>query len=563
MKFLKNYTLELLLISIYIALTLVLVFYHEIGFDEIQTYLIASDASFYDIIFIRPHFEGHPPFYNLILSIFAKNKIEIDIALRLISVPFSVAASALVMFKAPFPKLIRILIPFTYFLLYQYNVICRPYSWMYLAFVLLAILYKNRNDNPIAYIITLSFLCMTSTYGMLFAGSFCLIWVFEILKEYVSTQNFKSLLVDKRFYCLISILSFAIIIAFLIWPDKMCYANLIKNTSYMKYLFYTIFILPADCFIVDSGLDGTLQLGNTDFIRLDGELFFIVLLSLILYYLIIRLCFKSNKLLYFVIPYICFVLFASFGYFSNHHLGIVVLFIICLSWICFDSDVIHQYDTKNKKSKFISIENKLSLLCVAFIIFIGLLWSTISCYNDIKYPVWYAKSLAEFFDEYSLDEKFVMSSWDICIEGDSGYGYLNDSLLEINEDGLFHLTNKLIHPDFLVYSKNRKNYIVNYNNSNEDIRYIDFKCPYVEEAKNYLYAIGKEYGLPEVYIGNPDTIKYMGLSVDNGDYGVIKAVRYKIPNKANLKSAVFYIYAYKDLYYSREDWPALNEKESL
>ena len=69
---------EIIVLILFPILIGVFGYFHEGWFDEAQAWQIAKCASYREIIFYLPHFEGHPPFWHLILSIFAK-KIHIFI----------------------------------------------------------------------------------------------------------------------------------------------------------------------------------------------------------------------------------------------------------------------------------------------------------------------------------------------------------------------------------------------------------------------------------------------------------------------------------------------------
>lgn len=53
----------------YIAVVACVMAFHEPWFDEAQSWLIARDASFRDMLLVRPHYEGHPPLWWLMLSV--------------------------------------------------------------------------------------------------------------------------------------------------------------------------------------------------------------------------------------------------------------------------------------------------------------------------------------------------------------------------------------------------------------------------------------------------------------------------------------------------------------
>ena len=90
--------------------------------------------------------------------------------MTIVTTAFSVPVVYLLLFKSPFPKVIRCLIPFTYFFFFQYGIVARPYCMMVLAMVLLASMYRERESKPVRFTLCLAFLCATSAFGVAIAG---------------------------------------------------------------------------------------------------------------------------------------------------------------------------------------------------------------------------------------------------------------------------------------------------------------------------------------------------------------------------------------------------------
>ena len=69
---LKNVSASLgvkLLIFLFVTgLVITGLYFHEPLFDAAQSWLIGRDASMYDILFVLPHYEGHPPLWHIILK---------------------------------------------------------------------------------------------------------------------------------------------------------------------------------------------------------------------------------------------------------------------------------------------------------------------------------------------------------------------------------------------------------------------------------------------------------------------------------------------------------------
>ena len=143
---------EILVLVLYCVLHIIISIFHEPWFDEAVAWQISKVANIKDILFEIPHYEGHPPLWHLVLLPFAKLGAPYEFSLSFVSLIFTGLTMYLILFKSPFPRLIKLLLPFNYFMFYQYGVISRPYCMMMLAFVLLAILYKKHNEKPFLYI---------------------------------------------------------------------------------------------------------------------------------------------------------------------------------------------------------------------------------------------------------------------------------------------------------------------------------------------------------------------------------------------------------------------------
>lgn len=180
-------------------LTLVSVF-HEPWFDEAQSWQIAKCASLREILLEIPHYEGHPPLWHLILLIPAKLGVPFEPGLKLIGLLISTAAAAVLLFCSPFPRPVRLLLPFSYFIFYQYGVIVRPYGLMLLSFYLLAIAFRTRNKKPWRFLLALLFLCLCSAYGLVFAGGVSIVWLAEIFAQHRAGRGYslKGLLRDRK-----------------------------------------------------------------------------------------------------------------------------------------------------------------------------------------------------------------------------------------------------------------------------------------------------------------------------------------------------------------------------
>ena len=223
MNLIKNKKTECIVLLIYLVGLIVISAFHESWFDEAQAWEIARCASLKEIFTVVPHYEGHPPLWHLILVPFAKSGMPFAISVHAINILFCTSAMGILIFKSPFPKPVRLLLPFTYFFFYQYGVLARPYSVMMLAVMLSAMTYTERNQKPFRHILSLCLLCLTSAYGIMTAGCFCIVWTIEILTEMKKNKTLKIFWKDRRFYALCLILLLAVWLFFTILPADNCW----------------------------------------------------------------------------------------------------------------------------------------------------------------------------------------------------------------------------------------------------------------------------------------------------------------------------------------------------
>ena len=75
--------------------------FHEPWFDEAQVWMIARDASLYELLFVIPHYEGHPALWSLLLAVPAKLGVPFEIGLKIIGFIITSASAFLIIFRSP------------------------------------------------------------------------------------------------------------------------------------------------------------------------------------------------------------------------------------------------------------------------------------------------------------------------------------------------------------------------------------------------------------------------------------------------------------------------------
>jgi hypothetical protein len=151
---------------------------HEAWFDEAQAWLLARDASPWDIIWRYARYEGSPSLWHMLLLIPAKAGAPY-VTLNFISGALAMCGAALLLFKSPFPRLLRVLLPAGFFFFYQFGLVARNYALMMPLLWILALLYPGRFTHPWRYVLGLIVLTQVNLHGSLIAGTLMTVFVCE------------------------------------------------------------------------------------------------------------------------------------------------------------------------------------------------------------------------------------------------------------------------------------------------------------------------------------------------------------------------------------------------
>ncbi len=384
---------------LYAALLITVITFHEPWFDEAESWLIARDASFRDMIFTNPHYEGHPPLWWLLLSVPAKLGVPYEPGLKTVQVIFAVLGAALVLFKSPFPLWIRSLLPFTYFLFFQYGVLSRPYSVMFCAFCLAAVTWEERNGRPFRFCLSLCLLCLTSAYGILIAGGIALPWLFEILKAGTMFQN------RKRLGAMALLLALAIVLMALIWPRADTFANNpftpegTRTNSFLGRLLLFIFCLPAETTFTAFYTNDLFRF----FRPTTMQIVIMAAVSAAIWMFAAVLSRNKKTLQYMILPYGVLALFASWKYFWMHHIGIIFFLFLFSAWISYDTD--KRIVASKPVAKAIA-----AAVLVGFLVSIS--WTLKSSIIDIQAPYSAGRALASFVADNHLESFRWVAEWE-------------------------------------------------------------------------------------------------------------------------------------------------------
>ncbi len=172
---------DALVFLLYTALLALAVHQHILWADEAQSWLLARDNSLHDLLFLRLHYEGAPALWPLLL--WCAIRLHLPYAgLNWLSAALALPGIFLLLRFSPFPRLFRWLLPFTFFLAYQYAVIARPYVLFPALLFALAAVYRSTRPRPLLFAVVAGLLANVGLHAAILAGIFALLYVYDLYR---------------------------------------------------------------------------------------------------------------------------------------------------------------------------------------------------------------------------------------------------------------------------------------------------------------------------------------------------------------------------------------------
>lgn len=158
----------IVLLTMFAAATLYVGLHHEPWRDEADSWLVVRDAPLSTIL-VWTRNAGTPALWYLAL----KPLIWLGLPYRsqeMLHLALAWAAAALLLLRAPFPWITKILVLASYYVAYEYAVIARSYVLTILLSFLIAGWYRERYRRPFRYAIAIALLFNANVHGALIAA---------------------------------------------------------------------------------------------------------------------------------------------------------------------------------------------------------------------------------------------------------------------------------------------------------------------------------------------------------------------------------------------------------
>ncbi len=406
-----------MVLALYLFLSIVLITHHEPWRDEGQGWLDARDSPTIITLFQHASEEKTPVLWHLLIYPLAKLGLPFY-SMAILHHFLALISVFLFIQYSPFTKPIKVLFTFSYYMLYEYNVVARNYTISILLLLLLATFYPRRFTHPFRYLACLFLLPNTNTFSIILTGVFLFFYMYELVKN----QHITSFSTPRKaLFILLPILVF--LLPFLQLAPSIPSHQSIDLTLSPQHL-YDFFNPIASTYIPISIIRPTFwdRFGERFIYNLAlyfsptpispytppiffGSLLYLLSLSSLLFEkridgFFIYLTSSLSLLLFF------FFFFREESGFRQYGL-IFVLFFISL-WInrMKTTSLFSNFKQPNAFKK--PIYKKITLGFIYFILICALIQSVIAGYFDFKYTFSNGKKVHEFIQQKNLDNDFIM-----------------------------------------------------------------------------------------------------------------------------------------------------------
>jgi hypothetical protein len=167
-----------LALALYAALLAYMIPRHEPWADEAQAWELAKSLSLKSLFGTYIHYEGSPGLWHALLWMLSRMHVTYS-GMHWIAGLIALAAMALLTIAAPFPLLLRLLLPFTYFFAFQYSVVARSYVLFPALLFALACLWPRRRVCHLPVVLLIGLLGNVSAHGFVVALGLAMVLTIE------------------------------------------------------------------------------------------------------------------------------------------------------------------------------------------------------------------------------------------------------------------------------------------------------------------------------------------------------------------------------------------------
>ena len=291
--------LEWVTLVLYAVVLACAISYHEPWADEAQAWQLARSLSLPALFHTYLRYEGSPGLWHLLLWLLNRAHVSYS-GMHWFSGLLALAGTALLVLHSPFPRYLKLALPFTYFLLFQYAVVARSYILVPCLLFLIAARWKK---SPIVMALLLGLLANLALHAAAISAGLAIVYATERLR----TGDLKK--PESRRQLLFATLLLLGLYAFALWTAWPPHDLLLSRVRGQSRSF--------SGFAIVSLVWGMCQPWPLS----------------ILFWIAIARCLHARRNLLYLLPVACFACFSGAVYANFWHVGLLTPLVLCLLWI--------------------------------------------------------------------------------------------------------------------------------------------------------------------------------------------------------------------------------------
>lgn len=363
----------------YALIVLFVSLHHEAWSDEADSWLVARDAG---VLTLFRHVSpmGTPALWYLALMPAAKLGLPFQ-TMYLINAACCTMAMALVLFHAPWPRIMRLAFVFGFFALFEYGVIARPYGLMMLLLVAVAATYHSRMNRPVLFGTLIALLANVTAHGLVIAAAMGSIFLFDGWRQFRLPRDERA----RRSRWIVTGLGIALLggifAAWQLWPRAdapIPEALIVRNPAVWNSVAASFFYHPRS--------------GAMMMMELSG-----IVVPLLLPLLLVALLDRPRALFFLVNSLVALLYIYSVKWYqSPRHAGIVLLVVLVSLWLAASEAPLRMSGRFDRLGRF-ARKGAMGFLTVGLMISIipAVEWSI----ADVRGPFAHSAEVARWIDE--------------------------------------------------------------------------------------------------------------------------------------------------------------------
>jgi hypothetical protein len=207
---------EMVTLGLYVGLLIWAFPHHEPWADEAQAWQLARTLPFAQM-FRLLSYEGHPGLWYVLL--WALSRLHVSYTgMRCVAAVIAFAGISVLVATSPFPRFVKLLLPFSFYLAFQYAIVARSYVLAPLLLFLCACFWTRRPRRPLAVALCLGLLANVALHAAVISAGLAIVYLIDLWLE--RRAGNLSLAAGKLFTAVFLLLALYALSIWTAWPAK-------------------------------------------------------------------------------------------------------------------------------------------------------------------------------------------------------------------------------------------------------------------------------------------------------------------------------------------------------